>query len=186
MLAALSARVKVEFIVVDRRRPPSACQLLPSVQMAPPVAQYISCRWRAGACACAPLPPPAPSPSYGFSASETVVATAVVATAAVVAITSDAFYWASRRGDRSRPWPLRCVLAWLVLAVPAVGAQTATLQVQTLEALYNAMNGAGWSGNVGNTNWLSGDPCTPAGTGYLPYNGHWAGVTCSGDDVTGL
>ena len=111
-----------------------------------------------------------------------VVATIVAAVVPAVVAFGAHRRASSLRGGRSRP-PLRGILAWLVLAVPAVGAQTPLQQKKALEALYNATNGAGWSGG-GNTNWLSGDPCTPADN--HSGGGHWAGVVCSGGDVTQL
>ena len=111
-----------------------------------------------------------------------VVATDVAAVVPAVVAFGTLRWASSRRGDRSRP-PLRGVVAWLVLAVPVVGAQTSQQQVKALKSLYNAMNGAGWSGSWGNTNWMSGDPCTPVDNGN---GGHWAGVGCSGGDVIQL
>lgn len=49
--------------------------------------------------------------------------------------------------------------------------------IDALTSLYKTTSGANWNGNVGNTNWLVGDPCQNA----------WVGVTCNGaGEITDL
>ncbi len=67
---------------------------------------------------------------------------------------------------------LRAALAAVALAATSLSAQAqlATAEHDTLQALYNATNGAGWTTN---TNWMNGgDPCSAP---------TWFGVMCSGD-----
>ncbi len=67
---------------------------------------------------------------------------------------------------------LRAALAALALAATSLSAQAqlAAAEHDTLQALYNATNGAGWTTN---TNWMNGgDPCSAP---------TWFGVVCSGD-----
>merc|ERR1712137_971216 len=61
-----------------------------------------------------------------------------------------------------------CLLSFLLCAA---FAQVPSDQVESLEGLYNATNGDGWTDN---TNWNTGDPC----------DNSWFGVVCTGDNIT--
>ena len=70
---------------------------------------------------------------------------------------------------RRRPAQAALLLVFALLVGPTRPANIVSSQLTALTALYDATAGAGWSGNYGNRNWLTGDPCN---------GGNWGGVSC--------
>lgn len=74
----------------------------------------------------------------------------------------------------------RFALALILLVVPVRGTVDEKTR-EVLVALYTETHGAEWNGqysmtHAGNTNWLTGDPCT----------NQWAGLKCVAGSVQGL